>query len=288
MSNANEPIQPASNYISEVDPKDNPSCHVCGALFTRDGNRWKCLACGATTGVQPASAEEKRCSICGWPIDPEGKMCRPKDCSMRPKPGYLYDRTAAIKEYGTAYIEANWSAPSPSPSPTVGAAEWLAKRGSHNPLVYRELKTSYEYDSVASLLEDYSSDLRQQLAEAQQEIQLVKACNESQAAGVKAIWKILDPDGTYEGDLNLHDFLRQQLSSALRERDQAEAEVKTLVETHEKMNGALKAAESTSTKLREALQKIKDRFGPCICDYDERCPNCIAEAALTTPEAGKE
>jgi len=54
-------IQPASNYISEVDPstKDNPSCHVCGALFTRDGNKWKCLACGATTGVQPASVEPK-------------------------------------------------------------------------------------------------------------------------------------------------------------------------------------------------------------------------------------
>lgn len=189
--------------------------------------------------------------------------------------------------------------PAPSPSLAVGAAEWLAKRGSHNPLVYRELKTSYEYDSVASLLEDYSSDLRQQLAEAQQEIQLVKACNESQAAGVKAIWKILDPDGTYEGDLNLHDFLRQQLSSALRERDQAEAEVKTLVETHEKMNGASKAAESTSTKLREAIQAIRGHARhstgcgivqhgslSCTCGFDDAL-NAYA-AALTTPEAGKE
>lgn len=38
-----------------------------------------------------ASAIEKlmdlsRCDWCGWPLDPEGKMCRADDCSMRPRP----------------------------------------------------------------------------------------------------------------------------------------------------------------------------------------------------------
>lgn len=27
-----------------------------------------------------------RCDWCGWPLDPEEKMCRATDCSMRPRP----------------------------------------------------------------------------------------------------------------------------------------------------------------------------------------------------------
>lgn len=27
-----------------------------------------------------------RCDWCGWPLDPEGKMCRADNCSMRPRP----------------------------------------------------------------------------------------------------------------------------------------------------------------------------------------------------------
>lgn len=35
--------------------------------------------------VMGAKWDEKRCRVCGWPLDPEGGLCRPDDCSERPQ-----------------------------------------------------------------------------------------------------------------------------------------------------------------------------------------------------------
>lgn len=46
--------------------------------------------------------EQDRCAICGWPLDPEGKMCRRGNCSMRPFPERYYDPARARVEYGAS------------------------------------------------------------------------------------------------------------------------------------------------------------------------------------------
>ncbi len=33
-----------------VDMGDAPSCHVCGAIMTRNGSCYRCMSCGATSG----------------------------------------------------------------------------------------------------------------------------------------------------------------------------------------------------------------------------------------------
>jgi ribonucleoside-diphosphate reductase alpha chain len=33
-----------------VDMGDAPSCHVCGAIMTRNGSCYRCMSCGSTSG----------------------------------------------------------------------------------------------------------------------------------------------------------------------------------------------------------------------------------------------
>jgi len=33
-----------------VDLGDAPSCHVCGAIMTRNGSCYRCMECGSTSG----------------------------------------------------------------------------------------------------------------------------------------------------------------------------------------------------------------------------------------------
>jgi ribonucleoside-diphosphate reductase alpha chain len=33
-----------------VDLGDAPSCHVCGAIMTRNGSCYRCMSCGSTSG----------------------------------------------------------------------------------------------------------------------------------------------------------------------------------------------------------------------------------------------
>lgn len=40
--------------------------------------------------------DEALCRVCGWKIDPEGRMCRPDNCSMRPLPS---PRADAMPDY---------------------------------------------------------------------------------------------------------------------------------------------------------------------------------------------
>lgn len=48
-----------------------------------------------------APDDRNRCAVCGWPLDPAGKMCRVGSCSMRPLPDRLYAPARAVAEYGT-------------------------------------------------------------------------------------------------------------------------------------------------------------------------------------------
>lgn len=48
-----------------------------------------------------APDDRNRCAVCGWPLDPDGKMCRVGSCSMRPLPERLYAPARAVAEYGT-------------------------------------------------------------------------------------------------------------------------------------------------------------------------------------------
>jgi ribonucleoside-diphosphate reductase alpha chain len=41
----------ASDLLKEVvDMGDAPSCHVCGAIMTRNGSCYRCMSCGSTSG----------------------------------------------------------------------------------------------------------------------------------------------------------------------------------------------------------------------------------------------
>src|SRR5262249_46181589 len=41
----------ASDALKElVDMGDAPSCHVCGAIMTRNGSCYRCMSCGSTSG----------------------------------------------------------------------------------------------------------------------------------------------------------------------------------------------------------------------------------------------
>lgn len=51
-----------------------------------------------------AKWDESRCRVCGFSLDPDGKMCRSDDCSMRPVPARRAD---AIAPYSTD-IAAAW------------------------------------------------------------------------------------------------------------------------------------------------------------------------------------
>ncbi|HYD16577.1 MAG TPA: hypothetical protein VEB03_01090, partial [Candidatus Nanoarchaeia archaeon] len=33
-----------------IDLGDAPSCHVCGAIMTRNGSCYRCMSCGSTSG----------------------------------------------------------------------------------------------------------------------------------------------------------------------------------------------------------------------------------------------
>jgi ribonucleoside-diphosphate reductase alpha chain len=41
---------PADALRDLVDMGDAPSCHVCGAIMTRNGSCYRCMSCGATSG----------------------------------------------------------------------------------------------------------------------------------------------------------------------------------------------------------------------------------------------
>lgn len=49
--------------------------------------------------------DDTRCRKCGWPLDPEGRLCRPDDCSMRPQPKGR-ERADAIPLYSTDHTRA--------------------------------------------------------------------------------------------------------------------------------------------------------------------------------------
>jgi ribonucleoside-diphosphate reductase alpha chain len=41
----------ASDALKDlVDMGDAPSCHVCGAIMTRNGSCFRCMSCGSTSG----------------------------------------------------------------------------------------------------------------------------------------------------------------------------------------------------------------------------------------------
>jgi ribonucleoside-diphosphate reductase alpha chain len=44
------PVHPADALREMVDMGDAPSCHVCGAIMTRNGSCYRCMSCGATSG----------------------------------------------------------------------------------------------------------------------------------------------------------------------------------------------------------------------------------------------
>ncbi|MGH9671469.1 MAG: vitamin B12-dependent ribonucleotide reductase, partial [Terriglobales bacterium] len=44
------PIHVADALRNLVDMGDAPSCHVCGAIMTRNGSCYRCMSCGATSG----------------------------------------------------------------------------------------------------------------------------------------------------------------------------------------------------------------------------------------------
>jgi ribonucleoside-diphosphate reductase alpha chain len=44
-------IYHASDAMKDlVDMGDAPSCHVCGAIMTRNGSCYRCMSCGSTSG----------------------------------------------------------------------------------------------------------------------------------------------------------------------------------------------------------------------------------------------
>jgi ribonucleoside-diphosphate reductase alpha chain len=40
----------ANALAGMVDLGDAPSCHVCGAIMTRNGSCYRCMECGSTSG----------------------------------------------------------------------------------------------------------------------------------------------------------------------------------------------------------------------------------------------
>jgi ribonucleoside-diphosphate reductase alpha chain len=48
---ADRGIYHASDAMKDlVDMGDAPSCHVCGAIMTRNGSCYRCMSCGSTSG----------------------------------------------------------------------------------------------------------------------------------------------------------------------------------------------------------------------------------------------
>ena len=60
--------------------------------------------------------DETRCRVCGWPLDTDGKYCRPDNCSMRPPPKrrsdshahYSSDIAAAWKVFENDHEHSAW------------------------------------------------------------------------------------------------------------------------------------------------------------------------------------
>lgn len=50
----------------------------------------------------PQGMDDSRCAVCGWPLDPEGKMCLRGSCSQRPLPKVAVDPVRAVAEYEAA------------------------------------------------------------------------------------------------------------------------------------------------------------------------------------------
>ena len=43
--------QHASDAMKDlIDMGDAPSCHICGAIMTRNGSCYRCMSCGSTSG----------------------------------------------------------------------------------------------------------------------------------------------------------------------------------------------------------------------------------------------
>jgi len=43
-------IHAADALKNFVDLGDAPTCHVCGAIMTRNGSCYRCMSCGSTSG----------------------------------------------------------------------------------------------------------------------------------------------------------------------------------------------------------------------------------------------
>jgi ribonucleoside-diphosphate reductase alpha chain len=50
LSAVKPPIHASDALRELVDMGDAPSCHVCGAIMTRNGSCYRCGSCGATSG----------------------------------------------------------------------------------------------------------------------------------------------------------------------------------------------------------------------------------------------
>ena len=50
----------------------------------------------------PQGMDDSRCAVCGWPLDPEGKLCLRGSCSQRPLPMIAADAARAVAEYEAA------------------------------------------------------------------------------------------------------------------------------------------------------------------------------------------
>jgi ribonucleoside-diphosphate reductase alpha chain len=51
LGTAAKPHVHASDALKDlVDMGDAPSCHVCGAIMTRNGSCYRCMSCGSTSG----------------------------------------------------------------------------------------------------------------------------------------------------------------------------------------------------------------------------------------------
>ena len=94
---------------------DGDACPACGRRRDQGHNAicWiaACLATPEPVTDTPQGKDDSRCAVCGWPLDPEGKMCRRGDCSLRPMPEMARDAARAVREY-----EAEWNGAINSPT----------------------------------------------------------------------------------------------------------------------------------------------------------------------------
>lgn len=94
---------------------DGDACPACGRRRDQGHNAicWiaACLATPEPVTDTPQGKDDSRCAVCGWPLDPEGKMCRRGDCSLRPLPEMARDAARAVREY-----EAEWKGAINSPT----------------------------------------------------------------------------------------------------------------------------------------------------------------------------